>query len=478
MNNLLTENEIELGKKSIAAALQSGAGAVRVTLNKTLMELVATLDGEVDKVSSCLDRSLTMVVFADRRYAAFSTNRLDEEALEEFARRCVETTRLLAEDSLRTLPDPSRIEKGAVTGFELGLYDPAIESLTPENRVAMALSAGLAPSGVGLRPTPPSSMVPPLLCRGRHILKGQGPLKDANDIKLVSEEGEYSDSVYDTVVMDSEGTFCRHCETSFEYGVEITVETPEGEKYSSYWWEAAPTLADFDPSECGRKAFERAAAQAYPVTKDSFTGNMVVDTEVSSRLLTPVLNALAGSAIQQKNTFLDGSLSKKVFSEGMTVMDRGRDEGKAGSRLFDSEGVSSPTAAIIREGVVQEYFLNTYFAAKTGMAPTVEDSMRPCLESWPAPGMTREDLIRKVGSGILVTGFNGGNSNSATGDFSFGIEGFIIKDGKIGEPVREMLITGNLIELWNSVIAVADDARACSSRPTPSVAFKNVSFSG
>lgn len=452
MNNLLTEKEIELGRKSLETALRSGADDVRVTLNKSLMELVATLDGEVDKVSSCLDRSLTMVVFADGRYGAFSTNRLEEDALEDFSRRCVSTTKLLAKDPLRSLPDPSRIEKGAQTGFELGLYDPAIESLTPEDRVSMALSAGFA------------SM--------------RSQLEDAERIAIVSEEGEYSDSVYDTVVIDSRGTYCRHCETSFEYGVEITVETPEGEKFSSYWWEAAPELSDFDPSGCGRKAFERASAKARPTEAGSFTGNMVVDTEVSSRLLTPVLNALAGSAIQQKNSFLDGTLGKKVFSEAVTVMDRGRDSGKSGSRLFDSEGVASPTAPIIENGIVREYFLNTYFAAKTGMEPTVEDSMRPCLESWPRKGLGLDDLIREVRDGVLVTGFNGGNSNSATGDFSFGIEGFLIEGGKIGRPVREMLITGNLTDLWNGVIAVADDARNCSSRPVPSVAFRNVSFSG
>lgn len=451
MNNLLTSSEIELGRECLEAALREGASDARVTLNKSLMELVATLDGEVDKVSSCLDRSLTMVVFADGRYGAFSTNRFEKEAVWEFARRCVSTTRLLAEDPLRTLPDPARIEKGAATGFELGLYDPSIETLTPEDRVGTALGASL---------------------RGPEAGSGEGLCK------TVSEEGEYSDSVYDTVVIDSRGAFCRHCETSFEYGVEVTVEDPDGEKYSSYWWESAPMLKDFDPSDCGRKAFERAAAQAGPVGKDSFEGNMVVDTEVASRLLTPLLNALAGSAIQQKNSFLDGTLGKKVFSEAMTVVERCREAGKSGSRLFDSEGVVAPDGPIIEKGVVKEYFLNTYFAAKTGLAPTVEDAMRPSLESWPEKGLTREDLVGKIGDGILVTGFNGGNSNSATGDFSFGIEGFLIEGGKVGKPVREMLITGNLVELWKNLAAVADDARACSSRPVPSVAFRGVSFSG
>ena len=85
--------------------------------------------------------------------------------------------------------------------------------------------------------------------------------------------------------------------------------------------------------------------------------------------------------------------------------------------------------------------------------------------------------MKKCRNGILITGFNGGNSNSATGDFSFGIEGFAFKDGKIDHPVREMLVTGNLVDLWNGLIAVGDDARLCMSKLIPTLAFENVEFS-
>ena len=80
-------------------------------------------------------------------------------------------------------------------------------------------------------------------------------------------------------------------------------------------------------------------------------------------------------------------------------------------------------------------------------------------------------------SGIYVTGFNGGNCNPVTGDFSFGIEGFAFKQGKIAHPVKEMLITGNIMTLWNSLIAAGSDARESSRWQIPSLAFDNVSFS-
>ena len=88
-----------------------------------------------------------------------------------------------------------------------------------------------------------------------------------------------------------------------------------------------------------------------------------------------------------------------------------------------------------------------------------------------------KDILRLCGGGIYVTGFNGGNCNPVTGDFSFGIEGFAFKQGKVVHPVKEMLITGNIMTLWNSLIAAGSDARPSSRWQVPSLAFDDVSFS-
>ena len=100
-----------------------------------------------------------------------------------------------------------------------------------------------------------------------------------------------------------------------------------------------------------------------------------------------------------------------------------------------------------------------------------------CVETVEPQKLDRDAIMALVGDGILVTGFNGGNSNSATGDFSFGVEGFLFRDGKIVHPVREMLITGNLLTLWGNLLAAGDDVRLCRSKIIPSLAFKDVDFS-
>ena len=94
------------------------------------------------------------------------------------------------------------------------------------------------------------------------------------------------------------------------------------------------------------------------------------------------------------------------------------------------------------------------------------------------PGSIGEaEILGLCGSGILVTDFNGGNCNAATGDFSYGVEGLLFENGKVTSPICNMLITGNIVELWNNLIAAGNDPLDGMSRQVPTVAFKDVNFS-
>ena len=436
----LTQTEIDLAQYCLAFARQAGAQKVRITLSKSLMNLIGLLNGEVDKTAHALDRSLQLQLFVEGRYGAFSTNKLEKEGLEEFIREAIDTVKMLQEDSYRDLPAPERVAKDARTGRELGLYDPAYDTLTAEQRREMALASCHWPCGA------------------------------------IAEEGEYSDSVFDTLTIDSQGLYARHTETSFEIGYETTVEDAQGNHFSSYWWDAAPLLKDLQWKDCAEIAYKRALAQVGVQDTTGGKYTVVVDTECASTLLTPVLNALGGFALQQKNSFLVGSLGKQLFPEQLTILDLPRTPGETGCRLFDSEGVATREMPIIDKGVIKTYFLNTYIAAKMGMAPTVEDATR--VKVLPVGGCkTLDELLEATGDCILVTGFNGGNSNPVTGNFSYGIEGFLVRGGKKVHPVRELLITGNFLQLWNNLVATADDARPCLSKLIPSLAFANVDIS-
>ena len=445
---MITNEEKLLAREALRLALAKGAQHARITLNKSSEDLVATLNGEVDRVTRCEDRSMNFALFVDGRFGSFSTNKLDPASLDRFLDRAVEMVRMLAPDTFRKLPDPKYTAPNARTGQELGLYDPEYERMRAAQRRAAALSAAVWP----------------------------GPAD--RDWKLISEEGEYADSLFDTLLLDSNGLECRHTETSFDYGVEVTVQAADGLKYSGYWWDASPIRDRFDAAACGTKALEQAVGRIGAEPAPSGRYNMVVSTEAASRLVSPILAALNAYAIQQHNSFLADSLDRKLFHEGMNLVDAPHIPGQSGSRLYDSEGLATRDREIISGGIVRTWFINTYMSGKLGMTPTVEEASRARLLGWPRPGLQRDDLLGMCGEGIYVTGFNGGNCDSATGDFSYGIEGYLFRDGKLLRPVGEMLITGNFITLWQGLIAAGDDARPCMSKLIPTLAFSNVDFSG
>lgn len=438
---MIDPKDIELVRESLDMARQAGAEKARATLCRSEEDLVATLNGEVDRVTHCVDSSLSFALFADGRFGSFSTNKLDPASLRDFLESSVKTVRTISKDECRDLPDPRRCCSKAITGDELGLTDCRRGSMTPEERIRMALDASVYRDGI------------------------------------LSEEGEYSDSVCKTVVMDTDGVLCLHSETSFDYGVEITIEE-DGEKYSGYWWDSASHLDALDARSCGEKALARSRAQ---VGSDAVPGgryNMVVDSEVAAKMVSPVLRALNAFSIQQNNSFLVDSLGKRPFPEGLTIMDLPHIKGQTCSKLFDSEGVATAETPIIRSGEVCEYFVNTYMSRKLGIAPTVEEATRPKVLPWPESGLGKSEILKICGNGILVTDFNGGNSNPVTGDFSYGIEGFLFENGKVSRPVSGMLVTGNFLSLWKKLIAAGDDARDCMSKLIPTLAFADVDFSG
>lgn len=444
----LSEEEISVARMCLDFALQNGADKVRVTLSKSLMDLTGILNGEVDKTARALDRSIQLSLFADGRFGTFSSNRLDEEGLKDFILQAISTVKMLEPDSCRSLPSAQRLSQDARTGNELELYDPSYDTIESSWRKTFALESSL-------------------WNRKESLEKG---------FRIIAEEGEYSDSVFDSLTIDSQGLYARHMETSFEIGYEVTVEDENGSRYSSYWWDASPLLKDLKAADCAEIAAQRAAEQIGPESTGSGKYTVVVDAECASKLLTPVLNALGGYALQQKNSFMDGTLGKKVFPEVLNIWDCPREKGQTGSRLFDSEGVATSTAPIIENGVVKQYFLNTYVAAKMGMEPTVEDATRVVVKPL-GDCKSAKELLSRIKDCIYITGFNGGNSNTSTGNFSYGIEGFLVKDGRIIFPLREMLMTGDFITLWNNLVATADDARPCMSKLIPTLAFSNVDIS-
>jgi PmbA protein len=172
---------------------------------------------------------------------------------------------------------------------------------------------------------------------------------------------------------------------------------------------------------------------------------------------------------------MDGRLGQEVGSPLLDLTDDPLVRRGFGSRRFDGEGLAARRFPVFERGVLRSYYVDCYYGRKLGIAPT---TMRVSNLTWGTGTRGRDQLLADVGEGVLATSFLGGNSNGTTGDFSLGVSGFAIRGGHLAEPVGEMNVSGNHLELWKRLAAVGDDPYPYSALRPPTLVFEGVQLAG
>lgn len=438
---MITDNNKKLAQWAMDYALKNGCQAAKLVLYSNSNASFELRDAKIDKLQQASESGLSISLYVDGKYGSYSTNRLDKKELESFIRNGIDSTRYLAEDEARVLPDSSRYYKGGKP--DLQQFDDKFYNLNPDDKVDIARAAAEEVLG--------------------------------KDERIISVGSSYSDGEGASYRLTSNGFEGESKSTWFAVSADVAVKGEGEARPSSSWYDSAMFYDKLIKSGIGTKALERVLKKLGQRKAASGKYTMVLDPMNSGQLLSPLLNALYGSALQQKSSFLLNKLNTKVGSDKLNLMDEPHLIGARGARYFDNEGVATERRPIFENGTLKTYFIDTYNSKKMGVEPTISSPSLLILQ----PGNKDLDgLVADVQKGILVTGFNGGNSNKSTGDFSYGIEGFLIENGKLVQPVNEMNVTGNMITLWSSLVAVGNDPRVSSSWRIPSLVFEGVDFSG
>jgi PmbA protein len=434
------KEKYDLAEWAMDYALHSGAQEVSVTISNNHNSSIEVRDEKIDTLEQANQNNLTIRLFVDNRYSAHSTNRLKKDDLAAFISEAIAGTRYLSEDSYRSLPDPQLYYKA--NGADLKTVDPGFNQHDPQQKIGLAFQAE------------------------KEVL--------GKDDRIISVTAGYYDGMSERVMVTSNG-FKGDSANSY-YGLNAEVSVHGGDaRPSSYWGESAVFFDHLEKSGVGQKALDLALKKIGQKKVASGKMSMIVENRMVSRIFSPLISALNGSAIHQKNSFLIDQLGEKVFSEKLTVTDDPFILSGRGSRLFDNEGMATKKRPVFAGGVVKNYYIDTYYGKKLEMIPTSGSNTNLVFNTG---DNDLDGLIAIVRKGIFVTGFNGGNCNGTTGDFSYGIEGFLIENGKIVQPVSEMNITGNMKNLWSNITEVGNDVYKNSSWLTPSVLFHDVDFSG
>ncbi len=429
-----------LAKWAMNYALEHGAQEVSVSIGNSKSSSVEVRDQKIDKLEQAIQSALSIRLFVDGKYSAHSTSRMKEEELERFISEAIEGTRFLAEDKFRTLPHPDLYYKGG--GIDLGSLDLDFNNVDPQEKINLAFEAEKEVFG--------------------------------KDERIISVSASYFDSLNERVMVNSNGFEGDNANSVFGLYTSVSVKGGEARPEAD-WGESAIKYANLKKEGSGRIALEKALKKIGQSKIKSGTMSMIVENRQLNRLFSPLINALNGAQIQQKNSFLIDKIGEKVASEKLTITDDPFIVGGRGSRLFDGEGLATQKRTVFEKGVLKTYYIDTYYGKKLEMEPTSGGTTNLVFETG---NNDLNGLVASVKKGILVTGFNGGNSNGSTGDFSYGIDGFLIENGKIIQAVSEMNITGNLKTLWSNIGEIGNDVYQNSSWLTPSVLFENVEFSG
>ncbi len=438
---MISDENKKLAQWAMEYALKNGCKAAKVSISSGSNTSFELRDAKMDKLQQASENSLSISLYVDGRYGSYSTNRLDKKELETYIRNAIDATRYLAQDEARTLPDPSRYYKGGSP--DLQLLDLGFKTINPDDKVAMAKK--VAEEALG------------------------------KDNRIISVESSYSDGDNYSYQITSNGFEGNTQSSWYSLSASVSVKGEGEARPSSYWYESSLSYDKLVKDDIGSKALKRALQKIGQKKVNSGDYTMIVDPLNGSQLVRPMIAALYGSALQQKNSFLIDKLGQKTGSGKFTLVDDPHIIGAAGARYFDGEWVATKRRNVFNNGVLETYYIDTYNANKMKVEPTISMPSILLLEEGTK---NLDELIASIGHGILVTGFNGGNSNSSTGDFSYGIEGFLVENGKLTTPISEMNITGNMISLWNSLVETGNDPRRNSSWRIPSLVFEGVSFSG
>jgi len=434
----------EVAQGCTGTALKKGANEAAARAYRVREVNVQWRDGKLEQINESTTRGVGLQLYVDGRYSSVSSSDLRPEALATFIADSIAMTRSLARDPARGLAEPALYAGQAKV--DLAIEDPGYATVTAERRRALA----------------------------SEIEEAARAVKGAESILSVTTG--FNDTRSEVVRVHSNGFQGRRADTSFWTYASVTVKDQDGRRPSD--WSAAGVrfIGELPPAAAeGRRAAQRALARLGSRKGESAVMTMAVDARAGGRLIGALGAPLSGQALQQKRSFLEGKRGSRVASERFTLVDDPLIVKGFGSRLFDGEGIAAKPIPIFEGGVLRNYYVDTYYGRKLGMPPTTGGQSNL---SWTLGDRSQAQLLADMREGILVTGFIGGNSNATTGDYSFGVVGFRVRDGVIAEPVSEMNVAGNMAELLKRLVAVGNDPYPYSSMRTPTLVFEGVQFAG
>ena len=433
----------------VAAALRAGADAAEAVGAERQSLSIGVRLGELEEVEREEARDLGLRVFIGKQQATVSGSDVSAEARAKLVERAVAMARLAPEEKYAGLAPEDRLAKGHLPDLDLiDPFEPTAEQLEAHARAAEDAA--------------------------RQI---QGITN--------SEGGSAGWSSSRWRLVTSHGFSGAHGATGFSIGASVIAGDDEVmergyDGRSTRWHEELPT-AEAIGLEAGKRAVGRLGARKI----ESTTAPVIFENRLAAQVISPLIGAIAGPSVARGVSFLKTKLGQPVFAKGVSIVDEPHRVRGLGSAPFDDEGVATKRTALIDDGVLTTWLMNSASARQLGLQTTGHASrglagppgVSPANLTLMPGDRDLEGLMKDAGEGLLVTMMFGPSLNSNTGDWSIGVSGFWFEAGEITYPVAEITVAGNLVEVFGRLVPGSDlEFRGATN--APSVLIPDLAIAG
>lgn len=432
---------VGLSEHVLAEAKKLGATAAEVNTSLGDGLSVEVRLSEVETLEYHRDQGLSLTVYFGQKKGHASTGDLSEKAIKDTVEAACRIAKYTSEDEFSGLADA---ELMATEFPDLDLYHPW--DINADQAIELARNCENA-----------AREYSPLITNadGTHVSTYQGVGIYANSHGFSGVKKGSRHSISSTMVAQDGDSMQR-----------------------DYWYSTARLHEQLEsPESIGIKASERAVKRLHGKKIATTTAPVLYVPTVARSLIGHFTSAISGSSQYRKASFLLDAVGEKIFPEFIRLHEQPFIAQGLGSASFDKEGVALINKDIVTDGIIQTYLLGSYSARKLGLQTTANSggTHNLTLES---TGQAFEELLKELGTGLIVSELIGNSVNGITGDYSRGASGFWVENGEIQYPVEEITIAGNLKDMFQHIVAVGSDVDYRGSTRTGSILIEEMTIAG
>jgi len=435
----------ELAEDVIRRARAAGASQAEVAASIDTGLSVNVRLGEVETVEHTRDRGFGLTVYFGQRKGSASTADLHPDSIQATLDQACAIARYTEADPAAGLADAARM----ATSFpDLDLWHPWDIDTTRAIELGIEIEdAGRVHAGISNSD-------------GASVQAGQGVSVYANSHGFVGRERGTRHSLSLALIAGDEGSMQR-----------------------DYWYDSVRAAGDFMSAKIlGDRAAERTLARMGARGLSTRQCPVLFVSDVARGLIGHLLGAVSGGALYRQASFLLDHVGKPVMPSWLNIMEVPQLLRGQGSGSFDAEGVATRDSALIEHGVLARYVLGSYSARKLGLESTGNaGGIHNLIVEAGSADHAKDDfagMLKRMGTGLLVTEVMGQGVSTITGDYSRGAAGFWVENGQIAYPVEEITIAANLRDMFKGIVAVGTDVDPRSAILTGSILLERMTVAG